>query len=133
MKLKVAIVTLKHEEQRYPTVGDWFYHVNGDELKITIFVSEMSDVRYVFLVAMHELYECFACYLAGISEEIVTKFDVEFEEERKAGRHKLFAEPGDSENAPYHIQHVRATDHEKQMSLDFGVDWTTYETEVNSL
>ena len=71
--MNVKIVTIPHEEQRYPTVGDWV--VNGDNLYIS--VSKMSDPRYELLVAVHELVEVLLCKERGISQVLVDKFDME--------------------------------------------------------
>src|SRR5258708_1027371 len=59
--------TVGHKSQPYDTVGNWRYH--GGNVDVT--VSRMSDERYEFLVAMHELIEAYLCKRAGITAETV--------------------------------------------------------------
>ena len=91
------------------------------------------------LIAIHEAIEATLCLRAGISEEAVNAFDIEFEKARETGRddrsYFVFrdrqvdadAEPGDQPDAPYYKQHQLATAVERMMAAEMGVDWTTYE------
>ena len=38
-KMNVCIKIIPHKEQRYPTVGDWFFDVNGD-----LFIQGLKNV-----------------------------------------------------------------------------------------
>jgi len=125
--VNVKIVTIPHEEQRYPTVGDWV--VNGDNLYIS--VSKMSDPRYELLVAVHELVEVLLCKERGISQELVDKFDMEYEASRSEW--DTTSEPGDAAGAPYRKEHFFATTVERLLAAELGVDWEKYEAEVQAL
>ena len=125
--MNVKIVTIPHEEQRYPTVGDWV--VNGDNLYIS--VSKMSDPRYELLVAVHELVEVLLCKERGISQELVDKFDMEYEASRSEW--DTTSEPGDAAGAPYKKEHFFATTVERLLAAELGVDWEKYEAEVQAL
>lgn len=125
--LRIAIETIPHEQQRYETVGDWWADANG---VWRIEVSDMSDPRYELLVAVHELVEMALCRQKGITEEEVTKFDMAFEAARRTGDH---SEPGDSELAPYRDEHTFATFIERAVALKLGVDWDTYNKQVEEL
>jgi hypothetical protein len=123
----ITVRVIPHEHQRYSTAGDWRFTRNGDLL---ISVSRMSDPRYETLVAAHELVEAILCRRAGVDERAVDTFDKHYEAHRKAGD---VSEPGDDPRAPYHRQHVAATEFERQLAVLLGVNWGSYEKEVESL
>jgi hypothetical protein len=125
--MKIEIKTIPHEDQHYPTVGDWYWDGLGN---LQIRVSDMKDWRYEALVAFHEMFEALACKRAGISEESVTAFDIEFENARKQGNED---EPGDCIRAPYYRQHQLATIVERQLAMELGVIWDDYSAKVMSL
>lgn len=122
----VRIDFIEHADQRYPTVGDWFY---GEET-LYIRVSKMSDVRYMALVAIHELTETLICGQQSITQEQVDEFDMNFEAQREEGN---LEEPGRDQTAPYYDAHQFAERQEKELAEKLEVDWNTYENEVNSL
>lgn len=128
--MKIVIETIPHKEQRYETIGDWFYGVNGE---IVIKVSKLGDDRYNFLVAIHELIEAFLCTSQGILQKDVDAFDIDFELHRTAGDHGYTGEPGDSVEAPYKRQHCIATGVERLLAAELEVDWQTYEERIKSL
>lgn len=102
---KIIIETVPHSEQRYDTLGDWFFNEDGD-LIIKVSLDEstpnipgdvLSDTG--FLIALHELIEVKLCMHAAITQAEVDAFDFAF-----TGR----GEPGDHPKAPYRQQHRRA-------------------------
>jgi hypothetical protein len=125
--MKIEVETIPHHEQRYPTVGD--YWEEGGAVQIR--VSEMHDWRYVILVAVHELIESMLARYRGISEEDIGRFDMEFERKREQGL--VGGEPGDAPDAPYRREHFFATNVERLLAAELGVDWEIYETYVDSL
>lgn len=124
---KVSISVIPHGEQPYPTVGDWRFD-DDDCLKIR--VSDMGNWKYEFLVALHELVEVTLCKDRGITEREVDEFDKAFEAKRKQGDD---SEPGDAPDAPYRLEHFTATNIERLMAVELGVDWAEYEKAVNAL
>lgn len=125
--LKVIIETIPHDKQRYPTVGDWKWDEDGT---LHILISELSDWRRVALIAVHELVEVLLCKHAGITQEQVDKFDMDFETNREAGNED---EPGDDPDAPYVAEHCFATGVERLLCAGLGVDWKEYEEELSAL
>lgn len=125
--MKIITKTIPHLEHRYETVGDWWFDGNGD---LQIRVSKMSDSRYEWLVALHEQVEALMCSEAGVDQDDVTKFDMEYEARRKEGDD---SEPGDCVLAPYHKQHQFATALERTFAATLGVNWAEYEKEIYSL
>lgn len=130
MSNRISIESIPHDKQRYPTVGDWITHENGD---LDIKVSEMSDPRFELLVGIHELIEVSLCRHRKISQAEVDAFDLKFEKEREAGKHSPTEEPGDNPLAPYQKEHFFATNLERLIAAELGVDWGVYEREVESL
>lgn len=125
----VSIRFIDHVCQRYPTVGDWFWR----HTTLHIRISDMKNDQYNMLVAVHEYIEALLCWKNNISEQSVTKFDIQFEDERAQGMHSETAEPGDDMTAPYYQQHQLATRVEKFLAAELGVDWEKYDATVNSL
>jgi hypothetical protein len=120
--MKIIIETIPHDQQRYPTVGDWQWKDDGETL--TIKVSNMGNWRYEALVAVHELVEVLLCKQAGVSEEKVDQFDINFEARRTEGDD---SEPGDDAQAPYRDQHCIATGIERILAVQLDVPWKAYE------
>lgn len=142
--MNVSIEVIPHEQQRYQTAGDWFFEPNGVDLVIR--VSKLSDPRLEMLVAVHELVEVLLCQKNGVTQEQVDKFDMDFENWRKAsmeeslerGTHEntvllAIAEPGDHKDAPYRTEHCFATGVERLLAASLGVCWADYEKELESL
>lgn len=123
-----SISQVPHKKQRYETVGDW---IPGKPAQIR--VSRMTDERYVFLVALHEMVEYELCKMHGITDRDVVSFDVNFEAERRMNLHPIDAEPGDHPKAPYRSEHEFATMIEMMVAKRLGVSWSNYEKEVLSL
>ena len=126
--MRIVIETIDHELQRYPTCGDWKVY----NYSLQINVSNVDDWRMEALVGIHELVEAVLCIDKGISQESVDKFDIAFE---KAREHAIggIEEPGDSPEAPYHIQHGYATAVERMLCAAMNIPWATYESRLKEL
>lgn len=120
---RVIINTIKHEDQRYNTVGDW--EKIGDELIIS--VSDTKNWRYNMAIALHELVEALLCLDIGTSQEEVDIFDKKFLQANMLG------EPGDHPDAPYRMEHGFATSAERMLISAMNVNWADYEKSVDSL
>ena len=90
----------------------------------------MKAKNYEFLVAIHEAIEAMLCKRRHIDERLITQFDINFEKHREADN---YDEPGDSEHAPYRKEHFFATNIERQIALELGIDWLKYNKKINSL
>jgi hypothetical protein len=154
--LKIEIVTIPHDQQVYPTVGDWRYlfHINcgscgcnwdsnspepicpkcksgtRTEQFLRISVSQLSSRKYEALIAIHELIEVILCETDGVTQEQVDQFDIAYEKDRQEGDE---SEPGDDEKAPYRDQHCFATGIERLLAARLGVCWKEYESELAEL
>lgn len=120
----LTIKTIPHGDQRYNTVGDYQTDENGNR---TILISDLGDPRMEFLVALHEMVEAELCRQAGITDEEIDAFDFAFAEERAAGD---ACEPGDDPLAPYHVQHMYATEVEKRTCAQMGMGWSQYNQRI---
>lgn len=125
--MNINIKTIPHNEQRYETVGDWWFDENGD---LQIRVSDVGNPKYEFLVAYHELAEVMLCKDRGITTEEVDTFDKNFEANRPEGNED---EPGDDPNAPYRKEHFFATSLERLVAAELNVDWNKYDETINKL
>lgn len=125
--MKITIEVIPHDQQRYPTVGDWLYTPEGD---LEIKVSALSDWRRESLIAVHELVEVLICKHDGVSQESVDKFDMDYEANRHPDSED---EPGDDPAAPYVKQHCIATGVERILAASLGVNWKEYEDELTKL
>jgi hypothetical protein len=117
--LKIDIKTIKQEDHRYQTLGDYWDDEEGTHIRVTNLKSPDSE----FLVALHELIEQYLLKVAGIKEPDVMAFDIMFEKERADGKWDEYAEPGDDPRAPYRKQHFFAECIERLVAGFIGVDW----------
>lgn len=113
--MQIAMLTIPHKLQRYPTAGDWHW-TDGEML--TIAASETGDWRYNALIQIHELVEALLCKARGIKQEAVDAFDL---------AHPELDDPGGDTAAPYYWEHWAATMVEEMVARMMGVDWDAYE------
>lgn len=130
----VVIRTIPHEEQRYPTAGDWITEEEGEEKgTVDLRVSKLPDERLEFLVAIHELIEWFLCKEHTVHAKNVTNFDTWFEEHKNEMAEHGLEEPGDSPQAPYYNEHRFASAIERLLAHELNVDWREYEQAIDKL
>ena len=126
--MKLDVRTISHDQQRYPTCGDYWTDTDGT---IQFRISALPGLEDgEFLILIHELIEQYLCAQAGVSEQAIDQFDMAFERARQPGD---ATEPGDSILAPYHQQHQIATAMERMLASVIGVDWQDYGDKVNQL
>jgi hypothetical protein len=124
--MKIQIKTQPYSEMRYDTVGDYLY--NDDEMNV--YVADLGNDDMNFLVGIHELIEMYLTKKRGISEESISDFDKQFEENRPEGNTD---EPGDDKNSPYKREHFFATTIERLIAAELNVDWKEYDDKVFSI
>jgi hypothetical protein len=157
--MRIVIETIEHKDQRYPTVGDWFYdytyfckecsqsiitprveavtcagcrreHLPLINVTLNIRVSKLPCWEMEALIAVHELVEVLICRADRVEQKSVDDFDIEFENRRAKGNND---EPGDDPNAPYKKQHCIATGVERILAAALGVNWSDYADEIEKL
>jgi Mn-dependent DtxR family transcriptional regulator len=126
----IIIQTIPHKEQRYETCGDYWRDKKGD---LQIRVSDTGNTNMNFLIAVHELIEVFLTEDRGIKEPLIKAFDEKFEAERLKGIHRIDDDPGDKFDAPYRKEHFFATNIERMLCAELGVNWQEYDNTVMSL
>lgn len=125
--MRIIIETIAHKDQRYPTVGDWAFDTDGT---LHIKVSNMGNSNHEILVAIHELVEAALCTKRGITDEVVTAFDEQFEIARSP---EDMSEPGDHPLSPYRQEHCIATAVERLMCAELGIPWFDYDQAIQRL
>lgn len=126
--MKITIEVIDHHDQRYDTVGDWVLNPEKEELQI--WVSNLGNWKYNFMIGFHEMVEAMLCFDRNISTEEVDKFDMDYEKKRDVGD---TSEPGDDPDAPYYDEHFFATSLERLLCRELGMYWNDYEQKVNDL
>jgi hypothetical protein len=118
VQLFVTIQTIPPGAMRYATVGDWRNEVNGETISIAVEVADTGDVVSNFAVGVHEAVEAFLCHLAGITTEVVDEHDRSNQD---------VDDPGNMPDAPYHFQHVCATEIERLVISYAGREWDEHD------
>ena len=126
---EIRISSIPQEKQRYITAGDYFEVEGVEEIRVT----EMHDDRMEFLIGLHEMVEWYLTEQRGIKESDISKFDIQFEEDRAKGLHTEEEEPGDDKTAPYYREHQFASCIERLMCAELGISWQEYEREQNEI
>ena len=128
---RIRIEFIDHEQQSYSTSGDWkFLPSQEDPDMLVVYVSSMGDLDMQLCVAIHELIEARLCMKDKIKESDVTDFDIAYEEKRPRDD---YSEPGNDPDAPYHEQHLVATEVEEKVADALEVNWRLYAEKINQL
>ncbi len=128
--MKIIIETIPHEQQVYPTVGDYRYDEEGT---LHIKVSSLNDEYMETMIAIHELIEERLIKKRGLPISVIDEFDIKYEIEREQGLHSREDEPGFDVNSPYLDEHTFATSIEMAICSKMGYSWVEYSNKVNSL
>jgi hypothetical protein len=104
--------------------ADWFWDSNGD---LQVRVCPMSDSRMEIALMLHEAFEALLCHHDGVTQKQVDEFDQKYDL-----THETDVEAGDDPNAPYKVQHSLATAVERIYTAHVGLDWKTYDDELNA-
>lgn len=115
----MIVKVIQHSEQRYDTVGDWWWE--GETLQVRI--SDMGNPLHEQCVLMHELTEVLLCKARGISTEVVDAWDMAYGD----------GEPGNDPSAPYHKEHDAGNVVERFMAFQLGLDWDAYNDSFDNL
>ena len=117
---RILINYIPHDQQRYETVGDWYYDPDGN---LIINVSndhpDYPTKDEQFLVALHELVEVVLCQKRGITQEQVDAYD--FAQLGTMHSKYIDDEPGDHKDAPYRKEHRFACLIEHLMAHEMGI------------
>lgn len=125
--MKIIIETIPHSKQRYNTCGDWQWNEDVNELTIKVSETNLFDYQMLALVGVHELLEAILCRHEYIPEWQVDHFDENWKPQDG------LTEPGDHPAAPYHRQHLFASNIERLVAARLGVNWQQYEKEIERL
>jgi hypothetical protein len=127
----ITIDAVPHKSQRYPSWGDWIFNKVTHQTKIKM--SALSDWRYLYLGAIHELIEVFYCACTGVTQKQVDDFDFDYERRRVAGKQRtkcgcpITEDPGSDVHAPYFAAHEFASECEYKLADKLGIDRAKYD------
>ncbi len=107
---RVEIRIIPAAEQRYDTLGDWWF--DGEALQIRATEAEGHEP---FLIALHELVEAYLCKARGVDQSAV---DLHDQFCLNAG---IDGEPGDAPSAPYRREHRFAMLIEHMVAHELGI------------
>lgn len=136
----VRIEVIHHLSQRYNTCGDWFLQQRNpiaapSYQELLIRVSDTGNWKWNMALALHEFVEATLC--TGATPPVTAKQVDDFDIGWDAKPHlPEYDEPGDDVDAPYHKQHVDATQLEMEFFDDFphrANDWDLYERKLDEL
>src|ERR1700690_2468621 len=127
--MKINIETINHKEQEYSTVGNYWVDANGTW---QIRVSKMGNEFYEAMIAIHEFIEFALIRKKGLTPMQITEFDLAFEEKIKKGTNEC-DEPGFAKDCPYLREHTLAMAVEMQMCALAGLNFHTYNKEIDKL
>jgi hypothetical protein len=116
IRMNIIIDIIPHSEQRYNTVGDWFY--DDEDRQLVIRVSETGNEYQNFLLIIHELIEAVLCKQKGITQGQVDNWDLS---------HQEYTEPGEIRECPYFIPHFIAATIERGLAHELEINWEKYE------
>lgn len=116
----ISYNTIQHKYQRYDTAGDYYSIGDLDFYRIS---NLPQGWRAELAVFVHEIVEFQLCKEAKIKEKDITKFDIE----------SGLDDPGASKDAPYHSQHMLATEIEYFLVEKLGLNKKEYDDQFNKL
>jgi hypothetical protein len=114
--IQVQVKVIPQKRQRYDTEGDWWWHDDVLEIRLSAEAGK-DDPRYELLLLTHEFIEAILCRSRGITNQQVDAFDLSF---------KGSGEPGDDPAAPYHFEHQSAEAAEHALAQALRVNWRSY-------
>lgn len=101
----------------YPDIGSW--KVNADNSPAFIGSADTGDDISNAAILLHEFIEVMMCWIHGVKEEDVSRFDKEWFTEK----HGDDEEPGHDPAAPYHEWHLVAERFEREFIVQSGMMW----------
>lgn len=102
-KQKIEIEIIPLNEQRYDSLGDYYFKKGILHFKIT----DTGNPFYNKLILIHELVEQTLTEAKGVKESTILRHDLEFEKLVKDGKIPD-GEPGEHKNSPYRAEHLLA-------------------------
>ena len=117
MEIKIHI--LPSHQMRYDTWDDWQVDKDGN---ITFQIADAGNDLYNKICLVHAIIEELLTSAKGVSEETITKFDLEYTGDD---------EPGEELAAPYRDEHLIAKAVEMLLCAKLGIPWKEYNKELS--
>lgn len=131
--MKIRFQRLTQGQQRFTTVGYWYWSETGNKGTLVVQVTRMGDWRHEFAVWGHEMIEAFYCWCFRVTTEQADKFDESYERGYSDGSISKEMEPGHDPRCPYHVGHMMGVFWEHVIIRLTLAKWSNYERECNLL
>lgn len=123
---EINIRFIDGKDQRYPTCGDYWETPYSYEFRIT----RQDNPDKNLLILLHEMIEYALCAKRGITEEVITNFDLEWNKKAESSTDwyadDIADEPGNEPSAPYVKEHRIAENFERLFAEYMQIDWFEY-------
>ena len=124
--MNITIKTVAPSQMRPGVDGaDWYLDKDGLQVR----VCPMSLEKMEIALALHEVFEALLCLHDGVTVKQVDEFDQQYDRDHP---NETDCEAGDDPAAPYKVQHSLATAVERIYTAHVGLDWRTYDDELNA-
>jgi hypothetical protein len=131
----IEVDIVPHSTQRYDTPGDWQFIGAGQDWRLRVSVSNLSETKpyvghpwYEVALALHEVIEALLCRAQGVTEEAVDLWD-----KQSVWKTHGFSEPGEDPECPYYKQHMFAEAFERLFISQLGLSWREYSERLTQL
>lgn len=124
--MDIVVKVIDNSQHRSNITGaDWWYDDDGN---LQVRISKMSDPRHESALALHEVFEALLCHFQDVKYQEVDAFDIPYE-----ATHDKKCNAGDEPDCPYRTQHGFATAAERIFTTALGINWLSYDKEIESL
>lgn len=124
---EINIKFIDSKEQRYSTCGDYWETPTSYEFRIT----KQDNPDKNLLILVHEMIEYILCTKKGITEQVITDFDLEWNKKADISndwyKDGIADEPGNEPTAPYYKEHRTAENFERLLAEYMDIDWFSYD------
>ena len=130
-EIHIKVIPFKaHRKNIGGQVDDYWVDKKGI---LQIRISDLNSASLEFMLLIHALSEAVLCMIRGIKFSSIDEFDRQFEEQVRGGLYREDEEPGDDIAAPYKREHFFATNIERLLAAELGINWGYYERILNDL
>lgn len=130
--IQFAAITLPYKQMpNFPDIGDW--KINADNSLAAVLAADTGNDISNAAILLHEFIEGILCWIHGVREEDVLRFDKMWFEEQSQGKHTEDDEPGYDPRSPYRDWHLVAERFEREFVEQCGMMWQHHSDNCESV